>query len=103
LLQWINTERVLDLELRQLAVVAVGADVELACAGKELARGAGVGKARVVKIAEDTCFVCNAHGNAVLRLVPLLCLHGVTGQAGAAADELGHARAGPWLACRQAI
>jgi hypothetical protein len=82
LLQRIHAERVADLEVRELAVRAVGADHVLAVPPEEAAGDAGVVEPRLVEVTEDGAFVGHLHGDRVLRTPPGLVLGSVAGRAG---------------------
>ncbi len=87
LLQGLEAVGVLDLELRKLAVGAVGAHEVLAVAPGESGGDSGVAELRVVEVAADRFGVCVLHRPRMLRSLPRRVLGAMTVGAGLAADE----------------
>ena len=74
LLQRIDAERVLDLEVGELAVGPVGLDEELSVLAEEARTHAVIVEARIVEIAEHRFVGRVLHGVLVLRAAPELAL-----------------------------
>jgi hypothetical protein len=88
LLERAHAERVLDLEVGELAVRAVRGDEVTAVAAAERRRRAGVGERRVGEIAEDRALVGDLHREIVVGAAPCRGLRGMAFGAGLSADVL---------------
>ena len=86
LLQRMHAERVLDLEVGELAVRAVGVDDELTVTPRERRRRPGVGKFRAGEVAQHRLLVGNLHREVVVGALPRRELFRVAARALGAAD-----------------
>src|SRR5262245_21099703 len=89
LLQWVDAERVLDLEDGERSIGSVGLDEELSVLAEETGVHAVIVEARLVEIAEDRLLGRMSHCLLVLGTTPQLCLGTVAAGAGLAADKGG--------------
>ena len=89
LLQRVDAERVLDLEIGELAIGAVGAYEVLAVAPEERRRHAAIREGRAIEAAEDRGIGCVLHRLCVLRGLPCVGLGTMALGAGRLADVRG--------------
>ena len=78
LLQRRQAERVLDLEVGELAVGTVGVDVVLPVAAEEGRSDTGVPELRIIEIAENRLLIGDLHREVVMRTLPGFVLGSVT-------------------------